>query len=34
MVSAGVKNVKSIFVLELKGATERSCTKKEKRLSA
>lgn len=34
MVSAGVKNVKSIFVLELKGAIERSCTKKEKRLSA
>lgn len=28
MVSAGVKNVKSIFVLELKGAIERSCKKK------
>lgn len=30
MVSAGVKNVKSIFLLELKGAIERSCTKKKK----
>lgn len=32
LVSAGVKNAESIFVLELKGAIERSCKKKRKKI--